>query len=238
MRTRLLYQEDSYIREFEAAVLDVLGSRVVLSATAFHDGTGGVEADSGRIIFGAEEYGAAAAREGDEVVHVLDRQPAFAPGDTVRGVLDWDRRYRKMRLHTAAHIIAAVLYNRHGALVTGGGVTHEYARFDFSIEGDAHAVRRALEEAVLEANEIARRGVEVKIYWLPREEALRIPGVVKLAERLPPGVPALRIVEIPGVDAQADGGPHVRNTREIGEVEIVRIESRGKNRKRLYFTVK
>jgi len=90
---------------------------------------------------------------------------------------------------------------------------------------------------VAEANEIAKRGVEVKVYWLPREEALKIPGVVKLAEKMPPDVPQLRVVEIPGVDIQADGGPHVKNTREIGAIKILKIENRGKGKKRLYYTV-
>jgi len=237
MRTKLLYQEDSYIKEFDATVLEVSGNEVVLDKTAFHDGTGGVQADSGFIEFAGERYAATAAHKGGEVVHVLDRTPAFKPGDMVRGVLDWDKRYRKMRLHTAAHILSAVLYNRYNALITGGDITPDYARDDFNIEGDMAAVRRIFEEAVAEANEIAKRGLEVKVYWLPREEALKIPGVVKLAEKMPPDVPQLRIVEIPGVDIQADGGPHVKNTREIGTIKILKIENRGKGKKRLYYTV-
>jgi misacylated tRNA(Ala) deacylase len=237
MRTKLLYQEDSYIREFDATVLEVSGNEVVLDKTAFHDGMGGVQADSGFIEFAGERYAATAAHKGGEVVHVLDKTPAFKPGDVVRGVLDWDKRYRKMRLHTAAHILSAILYNKYNALITGGEITHEYARDDFNIEGDMAAVRRIFEEAVAEANEIAKRGIEVKVYWLPREEALKIPGVVKLAEKMPPNLPQLRIVEIPGVDIQADGGPHVKNTREIGTIKILKIENRGKGKKRLYSTV-
>jgi len=237
MRTKLLYQEDSYIREFEATVLEVNGVEVVLDKTAFHDGTGGVQADTGVLTFGGEVYQAAAMHKGGEVVHVLDRAPAFRPGDVVKGVLDWEKRYQKMRLHTAAHILAAVLYNKYNALITGGDITHEYARDDFNIEGDMAAVRKAFEEAVAEANAIAQRGIDVKVYWLPREEALKIPGVVKLAEKMPPDIPILRIVEIPGVDIQADGGPHVRNTREIGTIKILKIENRGKGKKRLYYTV-
>lgn len=235
--TELLYQKDSYVREFEAEVLEVSGNEVVLSRTAFHDGSGGVQADSGQLLYRGEVYRASASRRGEAVIHVLDRRPAFGMGDLVRGVLDWEPRYRKMRLHTAAHILSAVLYRRYGALVTGGEITPEYARDDFNIEGDMAAVRKAFEEAVAEANEIARRGLEVKVYWLPREEALRIPGVVKLAERMPPNVPMLRIVEIPGVDIQADGGPHVRNTAEIGIISIAKVENRGKGKKRLYYTV-
>lgn len=235
--TELLYQRDSYMREFEAEVVHVSGNEVVLSRTAFHDGSGGVQADTGQLLWRGESYRASASRRDEAVVHLLDRQPAFKPGDVVRGVLDWEPRYRKMRLHTAAHILSAVLYRRYGALVTGGEITPEYARDDFNIEGDMATVRRIFEEAVAEANEVARRGLEVKVYWLPREEALKIPGVVKLAERAPPNVPTLRIVEIPGVDVQADGGPHVRNTSEIGTVSILRVENRGRGKKRLYYTV-
>lgn len=227
MRTKLLYQDDSYINEFEATVLEITNNGVVLDKTAFHDGTGGVQPDSGFLKFREEVYEAYAAHIGGEVVHVLKERPRFGVGDVVLGILDWGKRYRKMRLHTAAHILSAVLYNRYNALVTGGEITHEYARDDFNIEGDMNTVRRIFEEAVSEANEIVKRGIEVKVYWLPREEALKIPGVVKLADRTPPEIPQLRIVEIPGVDIQADGGPHVKNTVEIGTIKILKIENRG-----------
>ncbi|MEM0369467.1 MAG: alanyl-tRNA editing protein [Pyrobaculum sp.] len=237
MRTKLLYQDDSYINEFEATVLEITNNGVVLDKTAFHDGTGGVQPDSGFLKFREEVYEAYAAHIGGEVVHVLKERPRFGVGDVVLGILDWGKRYRKMRLHTAAHILSAVLYNRYNALVTGGEITHEYARDDFNIEGDMNTVRRIFEEAVSEANEIVKRGIEVKVYWLPREEALKIPGVVKLADRTPPEIPQLRIVEIPGVDIQADGGPHVKNTVEIGTIKILKIENRGRGKKRLYYTV-
>lgn len=237
MRTRLLYQEDSYIREFEASVVDVIDNKVILDKTAFHDGEGGVEADTGYLEAAGARYRVRAGREGGEVVHIVEGGHNIKVNDIVRGVLDWEPRYRKMRLHTAAHILSAVLYKRHNALITGGEITPEYARDDFSIEGDMSQVRRAFEEAIAEVNEIVARGIEVKVYWLPREEALKIPGITKLAERTPPNLPVLRIVEIPGVDVQADGGPHVKNTQEIGQVKIVKIENRGRNKKRIYYTV-
>ena len=237
MRTKLLYQEDSYIKEFEATVLEVLGNKVVLDKTAFHDGEGGVQADTGYLEISGARYRAKAGREGGEVVHIIEGGHPLKPGDIVKGVVDWEPRYRKMRLHTAAHMLSAVLYRRYNALITGGDITPEYARDDFSIEGDMNQVRRAFEEAVAEVNELAARGIEVKVYWLPREEALKIPGITKLAERAPPDLPVLRIVEIPGVDIQADGGPHVKNTAEIGQVRILKIENRGRNKKRIYYTV-
>lgn len=237
MRTKLLYQEDSYIREFEASVIDVIDNKVILDKTAFHDGEGGVEADTGYLEAAGARYRVRAGREGGEVVHIVEGGHNIKVNDIVRGVLDWEPRYRKMRLHTAAHILSAVLYKRHNALITGGEITPEYARDDFSIEGDMSQVRRAFEEAIAEVNEIVARGIEVKVYWLPREEALKIPGITKLAERTPPNLPVLRIVEIPGVDVQADGGPHVKNTQEIGQVKIIKIENRGRNKKRIYYTV-
>ena len=154
----------------------------------------------------------------------------------VHGVIDWERRYRMMRLHTASHVIAAVLYKRYGALVTGGHITPEMARDDFNLSMVVDW-KAAIREAVEEANRIIAKCLEVKIYWLPREEALKIPGVVKLAERLPPSVERLRIVEIPGVDIQADGSPHVKNTCEIGRIKLLKLESRGRRRRRAYYTV-
>ncbi len=234
--TRLLYQEDSYLREFDAVVVDVRGDEVVLDATAFHPGPhGGLDTDTGFLEGSRGRWRIVAARmEGDIVYHVVPGH-SLAPGERVHGVIDWERRYSMMRLHTFSHILAAVLYQRYNALVTGGHITPEMARDDFDLTGAGSEWKKALEEAFEEARGIASRCIEVKVYWLPREEALRIPGLVKLASRLPPEVDKLRIVEIPGVDIQADGAPHVRNTCEIGEVELVKIESKGRRRRRIYY---
>ncbi|MEM4139174.1 MAG: alanyl-tRNA editing protein, partial [Sulfolobaceae archaeon] len=154
-------------------------------------------------------------------------------GSEVIGKIDWEKRYRIMRLHTASHIIAAIAFNKYGALITGGHITAEYAKDDFNLDE-----KEKLIDIIEQANEIAKRGIEVKIYFLPREEALKIPGIVKLAERNPPNLPIWRIVEIPGIDIQADGGPHVKNTSEIGEIVLLKIENKGKGRKRVYYNVK
>jgi len=236
---RLLFQEDSYLREFEATVTRVDGDRVFLDATAFHPRpAGGLDADTGVLIGqdGSEHrvVDTVLSEDGD-VAHVAPGH-SLKPGDRVRGVIDWDRRYRMMKLHTASHVIAALLYNKYGARVTGGHIAPDMARddFDLSMVDDWKA---ALRWAVDEANKILAECREVRVYWLPREEALRIPGLVKLAEKLPPDVEKLRIVEIPGVDVQADGGPHVRNTCEVGRVKIVKLESKGRKRRRLYYTL-
>jgi misacylated tRNA(Ala) deacylase len=169
------------------------------------------------------------------VLVVKDSLEDVEIGAIVKGVIDWDRRYRLMRLHTAAHILAAIMYRDYGALITGGNIEPTYAYDDYGLE---RFDKKIFEDVILKANEVAKQGIEVKIYWLKRDEALKIPGIIKLAERMPPDVDSLRIVEIPGIDVQADGGPHVRNTIEIGEIAMVKAENRGRNRKRLYYTVK
>lgn len=235
---RLLYQEDSYLKEFNARVIRVDGNKVFLDQTAFHPRpSGGLDADTGYLIVNGQKIRVIdCIEENGDVAHIVENGSVFEPGLEVRGVIDWERRYRMMRLHTASHIIAAILYKKHGALVTGGHITPEMARddFDLSMVADWKA---AIREAIEEANQIITKCLEVKVYWLPREEALKIPGIVKLAERLPPSVKKLRIVEIPDVDIQADGSPHVKNTCEIGRIKLLKLESRGRRRRRVYYTV-
>lgn len=238
MRTKLLYQEDSYIREFEAKVLEINNNEIILDQTAFHNGSGGIQADSGFIYFNNEKYEVTASKKDNETIHILNKIPNFKVNDIIKGEIDWEKRYRKMKLHTSAHIISALLYEKYKALVTGGDINYEYAKDDYSIEGDMNKVKKIFEEIINEANEIIKKGIEIRIYWLPREEALKIPGIVKLANRSLPNIEKIRIVEIPNIDIQADGGPHVKNTKEIGRIEILKIENRGKDRKRLYYTVK
>ncbi|HIQ23589.1 MAG TPA: alanyl-tRNA editing protein [Pyrodictium delaneyi] len=239
MATRLLFQEDSYLKEFEALVTRVDGNKVYLDATAFHPRpSGGLDADTGRLITpeGYELRVVDTIAENGEVAHIVEGDlQQISVGTRVRGVIDWERRYRMMQLHTASHVLAAILYERYGARVTGGHISPDMARDDFEINVDDW--KKAITEAIEETNNILKRCIEVKIYWLPRDEALKIPGIVKLADRIPPSVEQLRIVEIPGIDIQADGGPHVRNTCEIPGIVAVKLQSRGKRRKRVYYTL-
>jgi len=235
--TKLLYWYDSYLKEFEATVIRIDGNRVVLDKTAFHPRSGGVDCDTGKIFWENEEYIVKEViKEDKEVLHILDREPKFKEGDVVKGYIDWDRRYRLMKLHTAAHILSAVLYKDYNALITGGDITPEYARDDYSLSIENW--RDAFERAVEEVNKIIEMGIPVKIYFMKREEAMKIPGIVKLMEKMPPDIDEWRIVEIEGIDIQADGGPHVSNTKEIGGIKILKLENRGKNRKRIYYTLK
>ncbi len=237
MVTELLFQKDSYLRRFEAVVVGLTSDGVILDKTAFHPTSGGVANDTGWLYSGERRYEVRDViidKSSGEVIHVLDSLEGLKPGSSVIGELNWERRYRLMRLHTAAHILSAVMYSKYGSLVTGGSVEPDKAKEDYDIQGDEKEV---FSKAAEEVNEIIKRGIEVKIYWLNREEAMKIPGIVKLAARMPPNIETLRIVEIPGVDIQADGGPHVKNTIEIGKFVLLKTENRGKKRKRIYYTV-
>ncbi len=239
MSTKLLYQQDSYLREFDAIVQHIAGNKVYLDQTAFHPRpSGGLDSDRGYLVNerGEKIFVTDVVEEGNDIAHIVDSPEKLAMGEKVHGVIDWERRYRMMRLHTAAHILSAILYNDYNALITGGYITPDVARDDFDLS-QVSDWRKAFQDAVAKANEAIGKCLEVKIYWLPREEALKIPGIVKLSDRLPPDAERLRIVEIPGIDIQADGGPHVKNTCEIGTIKIVKLENRGKRKKRIYYTV-
>ena len=237
--TELLYQKDSYLREFSARVEKVNGNFIVLDRTAFNPRSGGLSCDTGYLVKDDNEYRVIEVffeRITGEVVHKLDSEEHnLNPGDHVKGFINWKRRYKIMRLHTAAHIISAILYKKYNALITGGHIYPDYAYDDYSLEKfDPEIFKNAIEEA----NDIVKQGIDVKIYWLKREDALKIPGIVKLASRMPPDIEILRIVEIPGIDIQADGGPHVKNVGEIGEIVFLKAVNKGKRKKRLYYTVK
>ena len=239
MGAELVYQKDSYLREIYAKVTDVDKNVVYFDKTIFHPRSGGVDHDTGWIIAGDDNKWSVVRvvidKEKNDIAHVLDNESKLKPGTVVKRVINWDRRYKLMRLHTAAHIISALMYEKYKALITGGNISYEYAYDDYSLD---IMDKNIFYDVVEEANKIVKRGIEVKIYWLPREEALKIPGIVKLAHKMPPDLKYLRIVEIPGIDIQADGGPHVKNTKEIGEIIVLKIVNKGKRRKRLYYTVR
>ncbi len=231
-----LYMDDSYLKEFEAKVVSINGKEVILDKTAFYPTSGGIEHDTGKIVFNEDEYNVVdVIKRKGEIIHILDREPSFKEGDVVKGIIDWERRYKLMRLHTATHVLAAILYKEYNALITGGHITPEYAREDYNLNRDNW--KEIFEECVNKANELFKKDIEVKIYYLDREEAFKIPGIVKLANKLPPSVKKLRIVEIPDIDIQADGGPHVKNLKEIKGIKILKLENRGKNNKRIYYTL-
>ena len=230
-----LYMNDSYLKEFEAVVESVKDDKfVVLDKTAFYPQGGGQPNDIGTIICNGEEYPVVhVGKFSGQISHEVGKAGLKA-GDNVNCKIDWERRYRLMRMHTAAHIIDAILYNESGALCTGNQLGTDKSRIDFSLDV---LDRDKIQQYVGMANGWVRKAIGVKTYYLPRDEALKIPGVVKLAAVMPPEVKELRIVEIPGIDLQADGGTQVRNTSEIDNISLVSVENKGKNNRRMYYTI-
>ncbi|MFH0737628.1 MAG: alanyl-tRNA editing protein AlaXM [Candidatus Micrarchaeota archaeon] len=236
-----LYLEDGYMRECDAKITSVTGKEVVLDRTVFYPRGGGQPCDTGAIISasGARYRVVNVYKKEGDIMHELAPEAeggrmALAPGESVHCVLDWERRYKLMRMHTAAHVLAAVMHRELGVLITGNQLEEDKSRFDFSIpEFD----RVKFEIVVEKANAALSGGVELKAYSLPRADALKIPGVVKLANALPPAITTLRIVEIPGIDIQADAGTHVRSLKEVGKITISKLENKGKDNRRIYFTL-
>lgn len=230
--TELLYQLDSYLREFEATVTAVVDQRVVLDQTVFYPQGGGQPSDTGVLVSGGREYAVENVRkEAGTIWHEISGTQLPATGGKLHGVIDWDHRYRLMRTHTALHVLCGVVFREFGALVTGGNMSPDHARMDFELE-DLNPERVAFIESM--ANQVIAEGRAVKVCILPREEAFRIPDLIRTKiNLLPPEITDVRVVEIEGLDIQADGGTHVANTREVGGIKVVGTRSKGRINKRL-----
>ena len=229
--TEFLFHEDSYLKEFQATVTAVIGNGVVLDRTAFYTGGGGQPADTGVLIYHGQELPVTkVGRSEGEIVHTIEG-PCPPVGAAVTGRIDWDRRYSLMRTHTALHILCGVVWQKYGAKVTGGDMRPGEARMDFELEHMsaefAHEVERLINEEVA-------AGRDVLVNQLSREEAEREPDLIRTKiNLLPPNIQQVRTIDIHGLDLQADGGTHVANTREVGEIKVVSHESKGRINKRL-----
>jgi len=236
-QTELLFLRDSYLRAFDAVVVavDNAARAIVLGRTAFYAGGGGQPADTGQIISLASGITwpvVAAKKAGVSVQHMIDGEsPLPEPGESVRGVIDWEPRYRLMRMHTALHALCGTIFRDYGALVTGGNMGPAKARMDFEME-EFNPDRVA--EIELRVNHELALERDVRVQILPREEAYTIPDLIRTKiNLLPEGITEVRTVEIVGLDLQADGGTHVANTREVGGIKVVGTRSKGKSNKRL-----
>lgn len=228
-----LYLDNSYIKEFDATVVSIKeGKFVTLDKTAFYPNGGGQPYDTGKMVTsdGKSFNVVYVGKFGRKISHQIEGE-GLKEGDKVHCVIDWNRRYAHMRYHTAAHVISTVFNKNMGALITGNQLSTDKARFDFNIE---HFDRDLIQKCVDKANTIIQQHLDVKTYYLPREEVEKR-GFTKLAKGLPENIKTLRIIEIDNFDIQADGGTHVLNTKEIGVMELIKCENKGKNNRRLYF---
>ena len=237
--TEPLYHTDAYLQEFDANVTATfLDERaVVLDRTAFYPGGGGQPCDFGSLTINGVVYGVEKVKkQEDDILHFLSGDaPLPATGSASHGTLDWVRRHKLMRTHTALHVLCGTVFRDYGAQVTGGDMEPLKGRLDFEFATMRGELVREIELAV--NKEVAEaRDIRVKI--LPREEAFQIPDLIRTKiNLLPEGIPQIRTVEIVGLDLQADGGTHVRNTNEVGTVRVVDYKSKGAINKRIYIEV-
>jgi misacylated tRNA(Ala) deacylase len=237
--TELLYQTDAYLQEFDATVISVLEDlrAVVLDRSAFYPGGGGQPCDLGSLTIAGVTYPVEKVKkQGEDVLHFLGgTEPLPEPNAASHGMLDWERRYKLMRTHTALHVLCGTVFRNYGALVTGGDMDPLKGRMDFEFESMRGELVREIEAAV---NNEAAQGREIRVKILPREEAFQIPDLIRTKiNLLPDGIMQVRTVEIVGLDLQADGGTHVKNTNEVGTIRVVDYKSKGAINKRLYIEI-
>jgi len=234
--TKLLCQDNSYLNEFEATIVDLdeINHGVILDQTAFYPGGGGQPADRGILVAENTTYPVTRARNfANQLTHqIASDRPLPPPGTQLQGKIDWEWRYSLMRTHTAMHILCGVIFRDYGASVTGGDMEPLKGRMDFEFETMHKDLVTDIETAV---NHEVKNSRPVKISILPREQAFEIPDLIRTKiNLLPKGIQEVRIVEIVGLDLQADGGTHVNNTQEVGQMRIIDYKSKGKINKRIY----
>jgi misacylated tRNA(Ala) deacylase len=236
-RTARLDLADATLREWDAVVLDVDPDGIVLDRSAFYPGGGGQPPDHGVLLWGGVQTRIVGARRGEDLRLVPhEDDPVPVPGATVRGAVEDARRTALMRTHSGLHLLSGVVFRDFGALVTGGSMQPMEARMDFNLPEVPPGFKEAVAEACA-AEVAADRAIEVSV--LPREQAFEIPDIIRTATNLlPPDLELVRIVDIVGLDTQADGGTHVASTRQIGAVEVVKVESKGRGFRRLRIRIR
>jgi misacylated tRNA(Ala) deacylase len=231
-RTHRLELDDQSLREWDATVLASDLDGIVLDRSAFYPGGGGQPPDHGVLLWGGVQTAIVGARKGDDLYLIpADGDPLPPPGTPVRGALEDERRTALMRTHSGLHVLCGVVFRDYGSLVTGGNMEPFSARMDFDLPALPEGFRDAVEAACNTEITAARR-IDVRV--LPRDDAFAIPDIIRTATNLVPAeVKEVRIVDIVGLDQQADGGTHVASTSQIGRIEVVKIENKGKGFRRL-----
>jgi len=240
--TNQLYLMDCYLQEFEAKILSVGedGTSIILDKTLFYPTSGGQPNDTGKLVSndGKTFLVKDVIKNSQDIVHKVD-ECGLKADMHVKGIIDWDRRYVLMRYHTASHILATIIHNETGAEITGNQLYTDKARVDFSLENFDRSLMNSFEN---KANAIITENLSISFRVLDREQAFMIPSLVKLRKSLPESIINVRVVDIENesidFDHQACGGTHLKNTSEIGKIEIFDLENKGKERRRIYFRLR
>ncbi|MEU5867202.1 MULTISPECIES: alanyl-tRNA editing protein [unclassified Nonomuraea] len=235
-RTQRLELSDQSLRDFEAVVLDATPEGIVLSRSAFYPGGGGQPADHGVLVWQGVETRIVGVRKGDDLFLIpAEGDPIPPAGTVVEAAVADARRSALMRTHSGLHVLCGVVFRDYGCLVTGGNMDELSARMDFNLPEVPPGFKEAVEDAC-NAEIVADRRIDVRV--LPRREAFEIPDIIRTATNLvPEAVQDVRIVDIVGLDTQADGGTHVASTKQIGRIKVAKIESKGRGFRRLRIAI-
>ena len=237
LHTHRLELDDQTLREWDATVLKADGEGIILDRSAFYPGGGGQPPDEGVLLWGGVRTRIVGARKGDDLVLIPhDEDPLPPAGTAVRGALDDERRTWLMRTHSGLHLLSGVVFRDFDALVTGGNMEPGTARMDFNLPEVPPDFKARVEEA---CNVEVGKDRRIEVKTLPREEAFAIPDIIRTATNLvPPELTEVRIVDIVGLDTQADGGTHVESTKWIGRIEVLKVENKGKGFRRLRVAIR
>jgi len=228
-----LYLNDCYLKEFEATVKSVKDDKfVVLDQTAFYPNAGGQPYDTGKFVCDEKEYPVVFVGKFGGVISHETSEPGLKKGDKVKGVIDWDRRYVFMRMHTAAHVLSRVIHDEAGAHTSGNQLGLEESRIDFTLE---NLDRDAIQGWIDKANQLIAKQIPVVIKEITREEAQKV--LEGPSKHLMADMDILRLIFIEGVDKQTCGGTHLKNISEIGKIEFIKVKNKGKNNRRIYYKV-
>ena len=234
--SKALYLDDMFLKEFEAEVVSVKdGKFIVLDQTLFYPKSGGIANDEGILVRGSDTFNVVyVGKFSGQISHEVDKE-GLQVGEKVTGTLDWNRRYKLMRFHTAAHVLSGAFFKNLGAKITGNEIsTLDQGRIDFNLE---NFDRKLIEEQVEKSNEIIQADYPVEVYYLQRSEVEKDPDLIKLAMGLPKNIDVIRIVDIKNFDRQPDGGCHIQSLKEIGKIKTKKLVNKGKNNRRLYFEI-
>ena len=236
-RTHRLELDDQTLREWDAVVLDSGPDGIVLDRSAFYPGGGGQPPDHGVLLWGGVQTRIVDVRKTADDVYLvpLDTDPLPPGGTTVRGAVEDDRRTCLMRTHSGLHVLCGVVFRDFGALVTGGNMEPLTARMDFNLDSVPPGFKESVEEA---CNTELRADRRIEVRELPRDEAFQLPDIIRTTTNLiPEDVKEVRIVDIVGLDQQADGGTHVTSTAQVGRISVVKVENKGKGFRRLRIAI-